>query len=84
MASYAVATASLGIRGKAPPTSSRRGSWTSAETTAANSAAVSPTQMCIRDRATAYVSGGRRGFDISLAPADLARLTAATYAPIAR
>ncbi|MCA0435514.1 MAG: Cys-tRNA(Pro) deacylase [Actinobacteria bacterium] len=38
----------------------------------------------MRALATAYVSGGRRGFDISLAPADLARLTAATYAPIAR
>ena len=32
--------------------------------------------------ATIYVSGGQRGLDIGIAPADLVRLTAATYAPI--
>ena len=31
-----------------------------------------------------YVSGGRRGLDLGLAPADLARLTDATRAPISR
>jgi Cys-tRNA(Pro)/Cys-tRNA(Cys) deacylase len=31
-----------------------------------------------------YVSGGRRGLDISLAPADLVRVTAAAVAPVAR
>jgi Cys-tRNA(Pro)/Cys-tRNA(Cys) deacylase len=33
---------------------------------------------------TVFVSGGRRGFDIELSPADLLTATAATYAPIAR
>jgi Cys-tRNA(Pro)/Cys-tRNA(Cys) deacylase len=32
--------------------------------------------------ATIYVSGGQRGLDIGIAPADLLRLTAATCAPI--
>ncbi len=32
---------------------------------------------------TVFVSGGRRGLDLELAPADLLRLTAATIAPIA-
>lgn len=32
---------------------------------------------------TVFVSGGRRGFDLELAPADLARVTAATFAAIA-
>ncbi|WP_369375369.1 Cys-tRNA(Pro) deacylase [Promicromonospora sp. Populi] len=31
-----------------------------------------------------YVSGGRRGLDVGLAPADLLRLTGGTTAPIAR
>lgn len=31
---------------------------------------------------TVYVSGGRRGFDLGLAPADLVRLTAGSYAAI--
>lgn len=33
---------------------------------------------------TVYVSAGRRGLQVALAPADLVRLTAATLAPIAR
>ena len=33
---------------------------------------------------TVLVSGGRRGFDIELRPADLLTATGATYAPIAR
>jgi Cys-tRNA(Pro)/Cys-tRNA(Cys) deacylase len=32
---------------------------------------------------TVFVSAGRRGLDVELAPDDLVRLTAATYAPIA-
>jgi Cys-tRNA(Pro)/Cys-tRNA(Cys) deacylase len=31
-----------------------------------------------------YVSGGRRGVDVQLSPADLVRLTGATTAPIVR
>lgn len=34
--------------------------------------------------ATLFVSGGRRGLQVELAPADLVRLTGATLAPIAR
>ncbi|HET8595479.1 MAG TPA: Cys-tRNA(Pro) deacylase [Intrasporangium sp.] len=34
--------------------------------------------------ATVFVSGGRRGFDIELAPADLVRVTGAVLAPIGR
>lgn len=35
-------------------------------------------------QAVVYVSGGRRGFDIGLAPAELLRVTAGRYAAIAR
>jgi Cys-tRNA(Pro)/Cys-tRNA(Cys) deacylase len=33
---------------------------------------------------TVFVSAGRRGVDVELAPADLIRLTSARYAPVAR
>jgi Cys-tRNA(Pro)/Cys-tRNA(Cys) deacylase len=33
---------------------------------------------------TVFVSGGRRGFDLEIAPTDLARLTAARIVDIAR
>ena len=33
---------------------------------------------------TVYVSGGRRGLDLGLAPADLVRVTGAVVAPVAR
>jgi Cys-tRNA(Pro)/Cys-tRNA(Cys) deacylase len=36
-----------------------------------------------RDLETLFCSGGRRGLEIELAPADLARLTGARFAPIA-
>ena len=36
-----------------------------------------------RDLPTMFCSGGRRGLEVELAPADLARLTGATFAPIA-
>lgn len=35
------------------------------------------------DSSIVYISAGRRGLEVSLAPADLVRLTAATIAPIA-
>ena len=38
----------------------------------------------VLDLATVFVSGGRRGLDIELAPADLIRLTSARTAPISR
>lgn len=34
--------------------------------------------------ASIFVSGGRRGFDVEVAPTDLARITEAVAAPIAR
>ncbi len=36
-----------------------------------------------RGLSTLFCSGGRRGLEVELAPADLARLTGATFAPIA-
>lgn len=36
------------------------------------------------DHATVFVSGGRRGMDLELAPADLVTVTGATYATIGR
>jgi Cys-tRNA(Pro)/Cys-tRNA(Cys) deacylase len=33
---------------------------------------------------TVYVSGGRRGLDLGLAPGDLVRVTGAVVAPVAR
>lgn len=40
--------------------------------------------VAARDRAVIYVSGGRRGFDIGIAPADLLTVTGGSYAAIAR
>lgn len=37
-----------------------------------------------RDQTTIHVSAGRRGLEIALAPADLVRLTSASYAELAR
>lgn len=37
-----------------------------------------------KDHPTVFVSGGRRGFDIELAPEDLARAATAIWAPIGR
>ncbi|MBO0870981.1 MAG: Cys-tRNA(Pro) deacylase [Micromonosporaceae bacterium] len=39
--------------------------------------------VSIMDGPSAYVSAGRRGLEVELDPADLARLTGATLAPIA-
>jgi Cys-tRNA(Pro)/Cys-tRNA(Cys) deacylase len=39
--------------------------------------------VSIMDGPSVYVSAGRRGLEVELAPADLARLTGATVAPIA-
>ena len=36
------------------------------------------------DHTSVFVSAGRRGLDVELAPADLVRLTAARVAPIGR
>ncbi len=36
------------------------------------------------DHPTVFVSGGRRGLDLEIAPADLVRVTAAVTAPIRR
>jgi Cys-tRNA(Pro)/Cys-tRNA(Cys) deacylase len=38
----------------------------------------------VSDDDVVYVSGGRRGLQVSLAPADLVQLTRATVAPIRR